>query len=164
MLRYKSFLEEGTDNSHWSSGDHVVVYHGTHIKNVPGILKNGINNKDPKTGMVSVAIGNHGFNVAHGYAAMSGEHAFRQAGAKAVQVAPQDRAVVVAHLPREWVDKHVDRDFGGNPDSVKKRLKSRNIHTMHVVKTGEAFAAHETPELRFSQPIPAKYIKGWKQK
>jgi hypothetical protein len=175
MLSLKGFIQETTDkdkipwhksedNKHWSDHDHLVVYHGTHVKNVPKILSSGLDKPDPKTGMISVAIGNHGSDVAHGYAAMSGESAFRKAGAKAIQVPPEDRAVVMAHLPREWVDAHVDRSFGGNSESVKRRLSSRNMHTMFTVKNGKAFHAHETPELRFTKPIPAKYIKGWMQK
>ena len=173
MLSLKQFLIEDKkmgwqkgddDNRHWTDKDTHVVYHGTHANNVPKIMSDGINNKDPKTGMISVAVGNHGPDVAHGYAAMSGEHAFRQAGAKAVQVPPEHRAVVVAHLPKEWVDKHIDKSFGGNSETVKRRLSTRNIHTMTVVRTGSAFGPRETPEMRFTHPIPAKYIKGWMQK
>lgn len=150
---------------HWSQNkDHLVVYHGTHVKNVPDILKNGINNKDPKTGMVSVAIGSHGQNIAHGYAAMSGEYGFRQAGQKATTVPHEHRAIVVAHLPMDWVQRNIDRNFGGNPDSVKHRLADPGLHRIHVANTGSDFSPTETPELRFKEAIPAKYIKGWTQK
>lgn len=150
---------------HWSQNKtHLVVYHGTHIKNVPGIMKNGISNKDPKTGMVSVAIGSHGADVAHGYAAMSGEHGFRQAGSRAVTVPPQHRAIITAHIPMDWVRRNVDQNFGGNPDRVKRRLASKNIHNIHVAATGSDFSPSETPELRFKKAIPAKYIVGVSQK
>jgi hypothetical protein len=150
---------------HWSENeDHLVVYHGTHIKNVPEILKNGINNKDPKTGMVSVAIGSHGADVAHGYAAMSGEYGFRQAGQKAITVPHEDRAIIVAHLPMDWVHQHVDRNFGGNPTEVRQRLADPELHRQYVAKTGSDFSPTKTPELRFSAPIPAKYIVGVTQK
>jgi hypothetical protein len=127
-------------------------------------MKNGINNKDPKTGMVSVAIGSHGADVAHGYAAMSGEHGFRQAGSKAVTVPPQHRAIITAHIPMDWVRRNVDQNFGGNPDRVKRRLSSSNIHNIHVAATGSDFSPAETPELRFKEAIPAKYIVGVSQK
>lgn len=150
---------------HWSHNkDHLVVYHGTHVKNVPAILKNGINNKDPKTGMVSVAIGSHGQNIAHGYAAMSGEYGFRQAGQKAVVVPHENRAIVVAHLPMDWVHKNVDRNFGGNPTDIKQRLSDPKLHRQHVAKTGSDFSPTETPELRFKEAIPAKYIVDVMQK
>lgn len=150
---------------HWSENeDHLVVYHGTHIKNVPEILKNGINNKDPKTGMVSVAIGSHGADVAHGYAAMSGEYGFRQAGQKAITVPHEDRAIIVAHLPMDWVHQHVDRNFGGNPTEVRQRLADPELHRQYVAKTGSDFSPTQTPELRFSAPIEAKYIVGVTQK
>lgn len=150
---------------HWSQNkDRLVVFHGTHIKNVPDILKNGINNKDPKTGMVSVAIGSHGQNIAHGYAAMSGEYGFRQAGQKATTVPHDQRAIVVAHLPMDWVHKNVDRNFGGNPIEVRQRLADPELHRQYVAKTGSDFSPTETPELRFKEEIPAKYIVGVTQK
>ena len=46
-----------------------TVYHGTHKRNLPHILKHGITHKDPRTGMISVT---HDPHTAHGYAAMSG--------------------------------------------------------------------------------------------
>lgn len=150
---------------HWSQNkSHLVVFHGTHIDNVPEIMKNGINNKDPKTGMVSVAIGSHAQDIAHGYAAMSGEHGFRQAGQRATTVPHEQRAIVTAHLPMDWVHKNVDRNFGGNPTNVRQRLADPELHTHHVVHTGSDFSPTETPELRFKQAIPAKYIVGVSQK
>jgi len=152
---------------HWSKNPtHLVVYHGTHINNVPGITDlngPGISNKDPKTGMISVAIGSHGADVAHGYAAMSGERNFRQSGKKAVTVPHEDRAVVVAHLPMDWVHQHVDRNFGGNPPDIKRRLADPEAHDEYVKKNGEDFSGLTTPELRFNAPIEAKYIVGYSQ-
>lgn len=114
--------------------------------------------------MVSVAIGSHGADIAHGYAAMSGEYGFRQAGQKATTVPHEHRAIVTAHLPMDWVHKNVDRNFGGNPTDVKHRLADPGLHFQHVVKTGSDFSPTETPELRFKEAIPAKYIKGYTQK
>lgn len=144
--------------------DHIVVYHGTHKDNIPYIRKNGISNKDPKTGMISVAFGSHGKNVAHGYAAMSGERFFRQAGKKAVTVPKEDRRVVVAHLPMDWVRANVDTDFGGNPSEIKTRLRSREAHKQFVTKHGTDFLPHETPELRFKEAIPPEFIVGVEKK
>jgi len=159
---------------HWSENeDFLPVYHGTHIRNVPKIVDPngpGISNKDPKTGMISVAIGDRGFDTAHAYAGMAGvegaggEHNFRQAGQRAVSVSHEDRAVIVAHLPMDWVHQHVDRNFGGNPDSVKERLRNPAAHDEYVRKNGEDTAFDETPELRFREAIPAKYIVGVTQK
>lgn len=162
---------------HWSKNKtHLVVYHGTHRRNVPKIVDPngpGISNKDPKTGMISVAIGDRGVDTAHAYAGMAaapgasragGEHNFRQAGQRAVSVPHEDRAVIVAHLPMDWVHQHVDRNFGGNPDSVKERLRNPAAHDEYVRKNGEDTAYDETPELRFKEAIPAKYIVAVKQK
>ena len=150
---------------HWSEHpDHIVVYHGTHTRNVPQILKNGLNNKDPKTGMVSVTFGSHGKSVAHGYAAMSGEHNFRQAGARAETVPDEDRSIVVAHLPMDWVHKNVDTNFGGNSPEVKQRLQNRELHNKFVERNGTDFHPYETPELRFKEAVPAKYIVDVTQK
>ena len=150
---------------HWSQNqDHIVVYHGTHKDNIQHILRNGISNKDPRTGMISVAFGSHGKNVAHGYAAMSGERFFRQAGKKAVSVPKEDRRVVVAHLPMDWVRANVDTDFGGNPTEIKARLRSKEAHNQFVAKHGTDFLPHETPELRFKQAIPPEFIVGVKKK
>lgn len=114
--------------------------------------------------MVSVAIGSHGENIAHGYAAMSGEHGFRQAGQKAVTVPHEDRAIIRAHLPMDWVHKNVDTNFGGNPAEVRQRLQNRELHNKFVERNGTDFHPHETPELRFKEAIPAKYIVDVTQK
>lgn len=157
---------------HWSQNkDYLVVYHGTHIRNLADIFKNGIKNKDPITGMVSVAIGDRGEQVSRAYAGMAGvkgaggEHNFRQLGQKAVSVPHKDRAVVVAHLPMDWVNQHVDRTFSGNSEAVKERLRSPEAHDAYVKtsnkdkKSGEDTSGRETMELRFSSPIPHEYIQ-----
>jgi hypothetical protein len=148
---------------HWSQNkDYLVVYHGTHIRNVADIFKNGIKNKDPRTGMVSVAIGDRGEQVARAYAAMSGaggEYNYRTAGQKPVNVPPEHRAVIVAHLPMDWVEQHVDGTFSGNSDAVKERLKSPEKHDKFVAENGEDTKYDETMEVRFSEPIPHEFIQ-----
>lgn len=176
MLRFKLFLEESLQEpslewtrgdpstKHWSDRPFIFAYHGTHIRNVPNIQKQGLNTPDPSTGMVSVAVGNHGGSVARGYASMSGEHNFRKAGAKAVSVPSNQRGVVVFKIPTEWVKANHDPNFGGNPPAVKQRLQSKEEFEKHVEKHGEPFAATETPELRFSSPIPHEFVHGWMRK
>ncbi len=150
---------------HWSQNKtHLVVYHGTHTRNIPHILKNGLSNKDPKTGMVSVTFGSHGKSVAHGYAAMSGEHNFRQAGAKAETVPDEHRSIVVAHLPMEWVKTNIDTNFGGNSPEIRSRLQNREAHEQFVAKHGTDFLPHETPEFRFKEVIPPEFIVGVEKK
>jgi hypothetical protein len=148
---------------HWSENeDFLVVHHGTHIRNVSDILKNGIKNKDPKTGMVSVAIGDRGKQVAKAYAAMAGaggEYNYRTAGQRPVNVPPEHRAVIVAHLPMYWVRQNVDTTFGGNSDAVKERLRNPAAHNAFVAKNGEDTKYDETMELRFSKPIPHEFIQ-----
>lgn len=114
--------------------------------------------------MVSVTFGSHGKSVAHGYAAMSGEHNFRQAGAKAETVPDEHRSIVVAHLPMEWVKANVDTNFGGNSPEIKSRLQNREAHKQFVAKHGTDFLPHETPEFRFKEAIPPEFIVGVEKK
>lgn len=71
----------------------MKLYHGTHKKNLKGILENGILLND---GYISLAFQ---FEVARGYAAMSGEKEFRKAGKKAKTVPMEDRIVVEVEVP-----------------------------------------------------------------
>lgn len=152
---------------HWSEGEHVVAYHGTHEDNVDNILHNGVSHKDPNTGKVSVAIGSNGEEVASAYACMSGaggEHKFRQPGANVVSVPPHKRVVVVMHIPRAWADQHVDQSHGGNSDHIKAILRNPALFHKNVATTGKDWKRTEPVELRFGEAIPAKYIVGTKVK
>ena len=152
---------------HWSEGEHVVAYHGTHEDNVDNILHNGVSHKDPNTGKVSVAIGSNGEEVASAYACMSGaggEHKFRQPGANVVSVPPHKRVVVVMHIPRAWADQHVDQSHGGNSDHIKAILRNPALFHKNVATTGTDWKRTEPVELRFGEAIPAKYIVGTKVK
>lgn len=131
---------------------YITVYHGTHVRNTESVEKNGINRKDPRTGMISVAIGPHGLRVAHAYAGMSssgGEHLFRQPGANPQHVPHKHRVVFAFRLPKERVMKHMDPDLGGNSPELKQKFVDRNA--------GD-FLPTETPELRLREPIPPEFI------
>ena len=71
----------------------MILYHGTHKKNQKNIEKNGIVLHD---GYISLAFQ---FEVARGYAAMSGEKEFRKAGKRAKTVPMEDRIVITIEVP-----------------------------------------------------------------
>ena len=105
-----------------------TVYHGTHKKNLPHILKHGVNHKDPRTGMISVT---HDPHTAHGYAAMSGsggERNFRKSGKKAVHTPHEDRVVLKMHIPKKFVDDHHDKHFHGNPKHLNRNKMTDKKH------------------------------------
>ena len=65
MRNFKRFLSEAAKKIPWDSDptigwwedqDPVVVYHGTNQANKESFIKNGINVKDPDTGMISLAL------------------------------------------------------------------------------------------------------------
>lgn len=138
--------------------DHVTVYHGTHKDNVDSIKQNGLNKPDPKTGMISVTPDP---NTAHGYAAMGGEHGFRQAGAKAVTVPHEDRRVVQLKIPKEWARKHMDHNLSGNIGDARKRMASKDEYTKWKTENPgkKDHEYYQTAELRFKKPIPKAFIE-----
>jgi len=144
-----------------------TVYHGTHKKNLKNILKNGIDHKDPKTGMISVT---HDPHTAHGYAAMSGtggERNFRRAGGNAKHTPHEDRVVIKMNIPKHFVDKHLDHEFHGNARSEKHKNRTK-MHTRdhydNWKKENPKKPDHEfyqVSELRLNKKIPAHHIVGY---
>jgi len=146
--------------------DHIVAYHGTHERNLHSVLKHGLAHKDPKTGHISVAVDPH---TAHGYAAMSGsggEANFRSAGGGAVNTPHEHRAVVKLHIPKDWAEKHMDHNLGGNVGESRKRMAHKEEYESWKKKNPSA-GDHEyyaLSELRFNKEIPKHFVKGYMKK
>jgi len=109
----------------------IVVHHGTHIRNVPSMLKHGLNKPDPTTGMISTTPDP---NTAHGYAAMSaagGEREFmntqfRKQHNLAVNTPHEERAVVTMRIPKEWAERHMDPQLRGNLGVTRDRMLNKS--------------------------------------
>lgn len=157
MKTFKTFLDEHKGWL-WDS-DHITVYHGTHKRNIIAIKKNGLNKKDPKTGMISVTPDPH---TAHGYGAMSGEHNFRAAGSKAVHIPHEDRRIVKMKIPKTWAQKHMDSSLSGNIGSARDRLKSKDTYEKWKKENPKKHDSeyYQTSELRFKKEIPPHFITG----
>lgn len=185
MLTFKQFLLEDTNkklpfdkhaNPGWhQDGDHMIVYHGTHERNIPDIMKHGLNRPDPKTGMISVT---HDPHTAHAYASMSGtggEANFRKAGAKATTTPHHERSVIKMKIPMHWAKEHMDHNMSGNTQAHDEtndlvdartrmtskaeyeRWKKKNPNKPgHIYYTGT--------EVRFKKPIPPHFIVGHMKK
>lgn len=140
----------------WQDQEHLTLYHGTYKSNLHSVLKNGITHKDPKTGMVSMALEP---NTAFGYASMHGGKAnFRKVGGKAQHVPDKDRVVVVAKIPKHFITQHHDVKLGGNIGDASKRLKDQELHKTWKGQDSEYYALSE---LRFKHHIPPEFIHGY---
>lgn len=187
MLRFSQFITEASESKPklpfdknadpgWhQDGDHMVVYHGTHEKNIPSMLKHGLNRPDPKTGMISVT---HDPHTAHAYASMSGgggEASFRKAGAKVVSTPHNERAVVKMKIPMEWAKEHMDHKMGGNMGAEDKendlkdarlRMTDRGEHNRwkraNPDKPGRVY--YTGTEIRFKKHVPPEFIEGYMKK
>jgi hypothetical protein len=144
----------------WADQDYVTVYHGTHDKNIPAILQNGLNRPDPKTGMISVTSDPF---TAHGYAAMSGaggEAKFRVAGAKPVHVPDEDRSVIKMRLPIEWLKANMDPHLSGNIGQAKDHMQSKDEYVKWKQANKPDYAYYQTSEFRLKKAIPTDFIVG----
>ena len=163
MKRFKSFLFEVSElswNSNatvgwWRNNDVLTVYHGTHVKNIESVLKNGLTVKDPTTGMISLALEP---STSRGYAAMSGEYNFRSAGAKAKVVPIEDRVVFVLKIPMKWIEENLDPRLGGNIGMAKDKLSNKDLYDKWARTDSEYY---QLTELRVKKEVPAKFIKGY---
>lgn len=168
MKTFKEFINEAKikkvpwnptpDIGWWEDQKTLIMYHGTHIKNIPFIEKSGIDRPDPETGMISMAFEP---NTAFGYASMSGiggEAEFRKAGSKVIATSPKERAVFVAELPMSWIKANYDPKLKGNLSTQKQNLTKKSKYDSF---TGHDINYYQLAELRFKKPIPSKYIKGY---
>lgn len=149
------------DTGWWEDGDSVTVFHGTHERNIPDILKNGLTRMDPDTGMISLALEPH---TAKGYASMSGtggEASFRKVGAKIKHTPMNERAVFKIVIPRDWLEANMDKNLSGNIGTAKNRMKSKEEYELFKkFEKKPDTAYYQLAELRVKKPVPAKFIKG----
>lgn len=141
----------------WQDADPLVVYHGTHIRNLDAVYENGLNRKDPDTGMISVALEPF---TARAYAAMSGaggESDFRKAGGGAIQTPMNERVVFKFEIPQSWIQAHVDPKLGGNIGDSYKRMRDRAEYEKWE---GTDQQYYQFSELRLDKEVPASFIIG----
>ena len=145
-------------------GDHYVMHHGTHEKNLEGIAKHGIH--APKEGSTKGWVSmTHDPHTAHAYASMSGgETNFRNAGKRAEHTPHEKRAVLVAHIPKDWAHENMNHHLRGNMPDVKDRLENREKYEAHRAAGKPDHEYYQTTELRFKDHIPAHFIKGYMKK
>ncbi len=188
MLSFKQFIkeEESTEgkkipfekhaNPGWhQDGEYMIVYHGTHERNVGSMMKHGLNRPDPKTGMISVT---HDPFTAHAYASMSGsggEANFRKAGASATTTPHHERAVIKMKIPMKWAKEHMDHNMSGNIGAEDKdndlkdartRMTSKAEHDRwkkaNPNKPGRVY--YSGTEVRFKKAVPPEFIEGYMKK
>lgn len=148
----------------WKDGSHLTMYHGTHETNLHRIDRDGIKAPEhgPTKGWVSMT---HDPHTAHGYASMSGgESAFRAAGGQARHVPDHERSVLVAHIPREWAEKHMNHHMRGNIGRVADNMTDRDKYDRHVTSGRPDHEYYATTELRFKDRVPREFIKGYMKK
>lgn len=139
----------------WRDQKYLTVYHGTNIKHLDSVLENGINVKDPVTGMISLALEP---STARGYAAMGGEYNFRSVGAKAQVVPMNQRVVFVFKIPMSWIEDNLDPRLGGNIGMAKDKLTNKDLYDKWTRSDSEYY---QLTELRVKQTVPAKFIVGY---
>ncbi len=145
-------------------GDHYTMYHGTHKKNVAGIMKSGI--KAPSSGSTKGWVSmTHDPYTAHAYASMhGGESAFRGAKDRAETTPHKDRRVMVAHIPKDWAHANMNQQMRGNVGTAQHHLSDRSKYDSHKASGKTDHEYYQTTELRFKQHVPAEFIKGYMQK
>jgi len=150
----------------WLDNDPVTFYHGTHMRNIEGILKHGIfaPSEGPTAGKVSLALDPY---TAFGYAAMGGdggESSFRGAGQKAKTTPPSDRVVFVLEIPQNYfLPRMVDArssmtDQAGKLDD---RREYENFKRTAIAPNNTDHLYYALTEIRLPEHVPAEFIKGY---
>lgn len=149
----------------WLDNDPVTFYHGTHIRNKDGILKDGIfaPESGPTAGYVSLALEP---NTSFAYASMSGtggESGFRAAGGKATSTPPRERIVFVLEIPQSYFKSRMAAARGAMDNERTKLInKSRYEAWLKQNKTDQEY--YQITEIRLPKHVPAKYIVGYMTK
>lgn len=143
----------------WLDNDPVTFYHGTHKKNIPFILENGIiaPKEGPTAGWVSLALEP---NTAIGYASMSGiggETQFRAAGKKAVHTPLEDRVVFVLKIPQDYFLPKMAEQRGAMK-TERNKLKDKEQYEKWQGSDQEYYAL---TEIRLPELAPVKFIQNY---
>lgn len=156
---------QGNPHIGWhEDGDHLIMYHGTHEKNLGHIDRGGINapTTGPTANWVSMT---HDPHTAHGYASMTGgESTFRSSKKRPQSVPHEQRAVLVARIPREWARANMDHDLRGNLGDARTALTDRSSFEAHKAAGKPDFQHYQSTELRFKNSIPRQFIQGYMKK
>lgn len=144
----------------WLDQEPIRLYHGTNIKNLPVIDRQGI--KAPTSGStagwVSLAIEPY---TSFGYASMSGaggETNFRAAKAKPVYVPAEDRAILIIELPLRWMLQHMNKEMRGNIERTKNKLIDKDQYEKWSRFDHEYY---ESTEVRIGNNVPRRFIIGY---
>lgn len=137
-----------------SKKDTVTLYHGTDVKNLNRIKKEGIlpddSNRvfltpDPDTGL--------------GYAAMTGgEKTFRKANNKAVNNPIENRRLLEIEVPKEIIEANINKQRSENSISKLLSPDARKKFTPYDKKENQPYYA--STEFSIEGGIPPQYIKG----
>lgn len=149
----------------WLDNNPVRFYHGTHIRNLEGILENGI--YAPKegytAGWVSLALEP---NTAFGYAAMSGsggETNFRSLGTKATSTPANERVVFVLEIPQSYFQSKMGTQ-GGNVEEYRDRLTNPELYKKWKEMGKSDAEYYAITEIRIPKHVPVEFIVGWMKK
>ena len=137
----------------WLDKDVITLYHGSHIKNIDFIKKNGIlpAQEGYTEGRIYLAFEPY---TARGYASMAGqggESKFRDAGTKAKTTPMNERVVFIVKLPKEYILKHGKM----NRSSTKEE---------YIKANKPDYKFYELWEVSLFDKIDPKYIVGWMQR
>lgn len=154
----------------WENNDPLTLYHGTHIRNIEGILESGI--FAPKegytAGKVSLALEP---NTAFGYASMSdagGESQFRSKGKKAQHTPANERVVFILQVPKNFVKENMLASRG-NIEEYRRKLIDKELYLDWVQKNGgEAYDSgkmdqqyYALTEIRFPDHVSKDFITSY---
>ncbi len=144
----------------WMDHNPIRFFHGTHIRNLEQISKNGI--KAPQSGStagwVSLALDPY---TAFGYASMSGsggETLFRGVKGRPINVPASDRAILVVELQVRWMLQHMNQHMRGNISYTRDRLINKDLYEAWQRTDHEYYA---TTEIRIGNLVPSRFIIGY---
>ncbi len=144
----------------WEDQKVLRLYHGTNVRNLDAISKEGLTKADPDTGMISMALEPY---TAFGYASMTfgGGRVdnFRDLGGRPAYANKEDRVVFAFDVPMEWIKQHYDTRLGGNIGDMNHKM-----HDKEYYSPGKDPEYYATAELRFKVPIPTKFLVGYMKK
>lgn len=174
MLSFIQYIAENLDPSrsdhilhhslHWlgdnQDGNHVYLYHGSHIKHTDNIKKNGVIKPDPDTGLVSHALDPM---TARGYAARSGAGGEKAAvKTNNIQSTPKsERVIHILKVPKSVVKTHM-ADMRGNSHTDKTRLTDKTRFENAKAQYGKGKSGehpYRTAEIRISPETSAAWHK-----
>lgn len=146
----------------WLDNDPVTFYHGTHINNIIGILKDGIYapKSGPTAGFVSLALEP---NTSFAYASMSGaggESGFRGAGQAARHTPKEERVVFVLEIPQSYFKSRM-APARGAMDVEREKLTNKEKYDAWVKTKKSDQEYYAITEIRLPKHVPAKYIVGY---